>query len=110
MYPAITNNAAQFASDAAYDGLAEGASPFGKSIPLWQDYVAGTDPTVADDLFTSNIAVTNDQVYISWDPDLNADGQQRRVYTVKGAAELTDEFTSPTNSASRFFKVEVSLP
>ena len=47
---------------------------------------------------------------ITWDPDLNEDGQQRRVYTVKGAAELTDTFTSPTNSASRFFKVEVSLP
>ena len=32
------------------------------------------------------------------------------VTTIKGAAELTDEFTAPTNSASRFFKVEVSLP
>ena len=110
LYPAITNNAAQFASDAAYDGLAEGASPFGKSIPLWQDYVAGTDPTDEDDRFTANIAVTNDQVYISWGPDLNKGGQQIRVYTIKGAAELTDTFTAPTNSASRFFKVEVSLP
>ena len=49
-------------------------------------------------------------VKITWDPDLNEDGQQWRVYTIKGAAELTDEFTAPTNSASRFFKVEVSLP
>ena len=47
---------------------------------------------------------------ITWDPDLNEDGQQRRVYTVKGAENLTDEFVAPTNSASRFFKVEVSLP
>ena len=106
LYPSITNNAAQFATDAAYDGLAEGASPFGKSIPLWQDYVAGTDPTDETDRFTANISVTNDQVYISWDPDLKGD----RVYTIKGAENLTDEFIAPTNSASRFFKVEVSLP
>ena len=91
-------------------GLAEGTSPFGKSIPLWQDYVAGTDPTIEDDRFTANIAVTNDQVFISWEPNLNENGQQNRVYTIKGAAELTDDFVSPTNSASRFFKVEVSLP
>ena len=110
LYPAITNNAAQFASDAAYDGLAEGASPFGKSIPLWQDYVAGTDPTDDGHRFTANIAIENGEVKITWDPDLNEDGQQRRVYTIKGAAELTDTFVAPTNSASRFFKVEVSLP
>ena len=110
LYPAITNNAAQFASDAAYDGLAEGASPFGKSIPLWQDYVAGTDPTVATNIFSANITFENGELKVTWNPDLNKDGQQRRVYTVKGAAELTDTFTAPTNSASRFFKVEVSLP
>ena len=110
LYPAITNNPAQFATDAAYDGLAEGASPLGKSIPLWQDYVAGTDPTDENDRFTANIAIENDQINITWSPNLNEDGQQRRVYTIKGAAELTDTFTAPTNSASRFFKVEVSLP
>ena len=110
LYPTITNNASQFASDAAYDGLAEGTSPFGKSIPLWQDYVAGTDPTDEDDRFTANISFENGEMKITWDPDLNEDGQQRRVYTIKGAAELTDEFTAPTNSASRFFKVEVYLP
>ena len=109
-YPSITNNPAQFATDAAYDGLAEGASPFGKSIPLWQDYVAGTDPTDDGHRFTANIAIENGEVKITWDPDLNEDGQQRRVYTIKGAAELTDTFVAPTNSASRFFKVEVSLP
>ena len=68
--------------------------------------MAGTDPTDEDHRFTANIAVTNDQVYISWDPDLKGD----RVYTIKGAENLTDEFIAPTNSASRFFKVEVSLP
>ena len=108
--PAITNNPSQFASDAAYEGLAEGTSPFGKSIPLWQDYVAGTDPTVATNIFSANITFENGELKVTWNPDLNKDGQQRRVYTIKGAAELTDEFTAPTNSASRFFKVEVSLP
>jgi hypothetical protein len=110
IYPAITNNASQFASDAEYDALANGASPFGKSIPLWQDYVAGTDPTDENDRFTANITFENGELKVTWDPDLNDNGQQRRVYTIKGAVELTDEFTAPTNSASRFFKVEVSLP
>ena len=72
--------------------------------------MAGTDPTDEDDHFTANIAVTNDQVFISWSPNLNEDGHQNRTYTIKGAAELTGEFVAPTNSASRFFKVEVSLP
>ena len=72
--------------------------------------MAGTDPTDENDRFTANIAIENDQINITWSPNLNEDGQQRRVYTIKGAAELTDTFTAPTNSASRFFKVEVSLP
>ena len=109
-YPSVTNNPAQFASDATYDGLADGASPFGKSIPLWQDYVAGTCPTNENQRFTAYIGIVDGQVQISWSPDLNEDGQQRRVYTVKGAENLTDEFVAPTNSASRFFTVDVALP
>ena len=90
--------------------MPNGEAPSARSIPLWQDYVAGTDPTVATNRFTANITFENGEMKVTWNPDLNKDGQQRRVYTIKGAAELTDEFTAPTNSASRFFKVEVSLP
>ena len=42
---------------------------------------------------------------VTWKPDL----RPTRVYTVKGAEKLTDEFVAPTNSRHRFFKVEVKL-
>ena len=35
--------------------------------------------------------------------------KNERVYTVEGKANLTDSW-APTNSASRFFRVKVSMP
>ena len=47
---------------------------------------------------------------IGWEPDLNEGGtKHERVYTVEGKENLTDSWT-PTNSASRFFRVKVSMP
>jgi hypothetical protein len=47
---------------------------------------------------------------IGWNPDLNEGGtKHERVYAVEGKANLTDTWT-PTNSASRFFRVKVSMP
>ncbi len=48
---------------------------------------------------------------IGWNPDLNEDGtKHERVYTVEGKGNLTDKSWAPTNSASRFFRVKVSMP
>ena len=48
---------------------------------------------------------------IGWGPDLNEDGtKQERVYTVEGRESLTDGEWGPTNAASRFFRVKVSMP
>ncbi len=47
---------------------------------------------------------------IGWNPDLNEGGtKHERVYAVEGKANLTDTWTA-TNSASRFFRVKVSMP
>ena len=100
-----------------YLAFATNASPIGKSVPLWQDYVAGTAPADVDDLFTADIAMTNGTAYISWRPD-NQTLRAARVYKLKGAADLagpwaeTDATNPPVEfrQTNSFFKVTVELP
>ena len=48
---------------------------------------------------------------LGWEPDLNEGGtKQERVYTVEGRESLADGNWGPTNAASRFFRVKVSMP
>ncbi len=48
---------------------------------------------------------------VGWEPDLNEGGtKHERVYTVEGRESLTDGDWGPTNAASRFFRVKVSMP
>ena len=48
---------------------------------------------------------------VGWEPDLNEGGKkQERVYTVEGRESLTNGGGGPTNAASRFFRVKVSMP
>ena len=48
---------------------------------------------------------------IGWMPDLNEGGtKHERVYTVEGRESLTEGSWGPTNAASRFFRVKVSMP
>ena len=106
----LQTNAVPPATEAEYESFADSASPFGKSVPLWQDFVAGTDPEKTNDIFTASISFTNGQVVISWSPNLNTNGIVR-TYTILGKTNLVDQaWHSPTNEASRFFKVNVSLP
>ena len=82
----------------------------GKAMQVWQDYVAGTDPTNTMDFLRAVISFTNGVPHVSWSPNLNTNGEAR-VYTVMGKEKLTDAvWQSPTNSAHRFFKVKVELP
>ncbi|MBR4476736.1 MAG: InlB B-repeat-containing protein, partial [Kiritimatiellae bacterium] len=85
----------------------------GADLPYWYDYVAGTDPTNSASLFKiKSVSVVDDTVNIEWDPDWSdPSGDIYREYTIWGKTNLMDEvWHTPTNSASRFFKVEVSLP
>ncbi len=83
----------------------------GKALQVWQDYVAGTDPTNAASVFTAGIEFVGGVPYITWSPNLNTNGIER-IYTIWGKTSLTDgaDWECPTNAAHRFFKVTVEMP
>ena len=73
-------------------------------------YVAGLDPTNETSKFTANVTMSNGIPHVTWSPNLNTNGEVR-TYTVWGKTNLTDQaWHTPTNSASRFFKVTVEMP
>jgi len=79
----------------------------GNPMRVWQDYLAGTDPTDESSRFTAHIAVSNGTPVVSWNPNLNTNGDVR-TYKVWGAESLEDlNWEFPTNSLHRFFKVSV---
>ena len=82
----------------------------GRAMAVWQDYVAGTDPTNAASVFSAAIEMVDGIPQITWSPNLNTNGTER-IYTIWGKTNLTDtEWMCPTNSGHRFFKVDVELP
>ena len=82
----------------------------GRSMAVWQDYVAGTAPTNPNDFLRAVISFINGVPHVSWTPNLNTNGEVR-VYTVMGKTNLTDAaWACPTNTALRFFKVKVEMP
>ena len=77
----------------------------------WECYVAGFNPTNATDGFRAVISKANGKPQISWSRRLSAEEEARRSDTIYGRESLTDgEWTTPTNAASRVFKVKVALP
>ena len=89
----------------------------GRSTTLLDEFIAGTDPTDADDVFYATIAIEEGFVYVGWTPNLNADGKVRRVYKVFGKRRLSDEWSAaPLSEAEinggeyRFFRVTVEMP
>ena len=82
----------------------------GRALQVWQDYVAGTDPTNAASVFTAGIEIVDGVPLVTWSPNLNTNGIVRS-YTIWGKESLTDTaWHSPTNAADRFFKVSVEMP
>ena len=81
----------------------------GSPTYLWQEYVAGTNPTNENDVFTAVIEMVDSHPVVRWQPDLNSNGLYSvRRYTVLGKASLSDAADwAPTNSTHRFFKVTV---
>jgi hypothetical protein len=90
----------------------------GKLLTLLDEFVAGTDPTDPDDVLYATIAIEDGTVYVGWVPDLNEDGQARRVYKVWGKRELTDATWSAEPLTAEeidggeyhFFRVTVEMP
>ena len=88
-----------------------GKTQGGKATSVWQEYVMGTDPTNEVSQFKAEIKFEDGVPKVEWDPDLNAGGEELRVYKVFGKENLFDaDWTYPTNSLHRFFKVTVEMP
>lgn len=72
-----------------------------------QEYVAGSVPTNRSSVLMACIAVSNAAPRVTWTPHLGA----ARLYMVEGKSALTNAaWLSPTNAATRFFRVKVSMP
>ena len=88
----------------------------GAPMLVWQDYVAGTDPTDPNDRFSASLtfdAVTGRPV-ISWSPEMkDAKGNYLRKYTTWGKKSLADaswtEVPQGRESEYGFFKVTVEM-
>ena len=94
----------------AYESAAKDTAANGVN-EVWECYVAGLVPTNAMDIFRAVIWMENGKPVISWEPRLSAEEEARRTYTIYGRESLTGgEWTTPTNAASRFFKVKVTMP
>ena len=107
----------------AGDYLRAMATPTGKSdtngvsMTLLDEFIAGTDPTDMTDRFYATITIEDGNVYIGWVPNLNEDGQIRRVYAIYGKRGLSDAWSvkplteEEINSGFyRFFLVTVGMP
>ena len=89
---------------------------FGAAMPVWHDYVAGTDPTNALSRFTAKIEMKDGMPVVTWSPALNGEGVREgaRTYRVWGKVNLGDaawcEVEAGGESAYRFFRATVEMP
>lgn len=85
----------------------------GNALLVWQDYVAGTDPTDVNDLFSATISLEASGPSISWTPKLSPTEEAKRKYTIYGRYSLlTGDWTvvqPGSESNYNFFKVTVEM-
>ena len=90
---------------------ASGKMNWGKPSAVWEEYVAGLDPTDTNSRLVANIEMRDGVPFVSWTPDLNTNGIIR-TYKVYGSETLENggNWQYPTNSLHRFFRVKVEMP
>lgn len=90
---------------------ASGKMNWGKPSAVWEEYVAGLDPTDTNSRLVANIEMRDGAPFVSWTPDLNTNGIIR-TYKVYGSETLENggNWQYPTNSLHRFFRVKVEMP
>ncbi|MBR4523549.1 MAG: leucine-rich repeat domain-containing protein [Kiritimatiellae bacterium] len=87
----------------------------GNKMFVWQDYVAGTDPTKEDDVFTASITFDADgKPQIAYSPEFaDPDEAAKRKYTTYGKVKLNDqawtEMPEGEEENYNFFKVKVEM-
>ncbi len=95
----------------AQNGKRDGA---GNPMFVWQDYVAGTDPTDAESVFRASITFDREtgNPVVSWTPELTPEEAVKRTYTVFGKVHLNDSDWTVVNgnaASYNFFKVRVEM-
>ena len=85
----------------------------GNPMFVWQDYVAGTDPTDETDVFTASITIVDGKVKVSYSPELDDARKALRKYTTWGKKNLMDagwtEVKPGAEADYNFFKVTVEM-
>jgi hypothetical protein len=88
----------------------------GMPMYAWQDFVAGTNPTLPNDILRVTINVEKEMVDVSWIPRLPIEEESKRVYTIYGKKSLssTEDAWTPLSSQKenflyKFFKVGVKM-
>jgi len=85
----------------------------GNSLQVWQDYVAGTDPTNVNDTFRATISMVGDEPVVSWEPVLSSAEAAKRTYTIYGRQSLYSGDWTPVAAGHakdyNFFKVTVEM-
>jgi hypothetical protein len=82
----------------------------GKNVALYSEFLAGTDPSDTNSVFTAKIELKNGLPVVSPSPDLG----EKRVYTIYAKKHLSESDWIPIKSEDiekyNFFKITVSLP
>ena len=85
----------------------------GNDMFVWQDYIAGTDPTKPEDKFMASITVVEGKVTVSYTPELDDARKALRKYTTWGKKSLLDanwtEVQEGHEAEYNFFKVSVEM-
>ena len=109
-----------FAEKFGYDFTAALTKPSGKrdsagnAMLVWQDFVAGTDPTKDYDVFTASITFDGSgNPVISYSPELSETETAKRTYRKFGKVKLNDsawtEIADGEEDNYNFFKVSVEM-
>ena len=87
--------------------------PDGRELYVWEDYVAGTDPTDSGSVFAVTIAFEGGKPIIGWSPELPQDEANLRKYTIFGKERLSDcewaEVTDGNEHKYSFFRATVKM-
>ena len=92
-----------------YEAAAKAKAANGRTV--WECYVAGVGTTnAAAEFRVKSISISDGQVTVEWDPDLNLNGTAtNRAYVVQGKRTMDGKWDE-TDEDSRFFRVLVRMP